>query len=307
MLSVMLQMALLIGAGVLWQWQAPSHIPALSHRRALTDLVLYILLPAMVLDVIWRAPFDTSSLKIALTAIARLGLGFSLMWLCLRWLRLTRPQQGALLLAATFPNCTYLGLPVVTELMGAWTQSVVLKFDLFACTPTVLTLGVVLAQRFGSGTYKVSLREILRELTRVPPLWALVIASSLNLAHIPQPEMLHHALAALAGGVVPLMLIALGMSLRWDAFRVQLIPKLFPVWMIVLAIAPFAAKLAGQALGLPAEILTVTTLLAAMPTMIFGIILCERYHLDVALYAAAVFTTTVLSVVTLSLWFCWGS
>ncbi len=52
MLMVMLQMALLIAVGVLWQRLAPAHITAIAHRRALTDLVFYILLPALVLNVI---------------------------------------------------------------------------------------------------------------------------------------------------------------------------------------------------------------------------------------------------------------
>jgi hypothetical protein len=37
--------------------------------------------------------------------------------------------------------------------------------------------------------------------------------------------------------------------------------------------------------------------------MIFGIVICERYGLDSALYAAAVFLTTLLSVITLTVWF----
>jgi malate permease and related proteins len=40
-----------------------------------------------------------------------------------------------------------------------------------------------------------------------------------------------------------------------------------------------------------------------MPTMIFGIVICERYQLDSGLYAAAIFLTTVLSIGTLTVWF----
>lgn len=35
----MLQMSVLIAIGIAWQRFAPAHIPALAHRRALTDLV----------------------------------------------------------------------------------------------------------------------------------------------------------------------------------------------------------------------------------------------------------------------------
>jgi len=297
---VILQMALLIAVGVLWQRLAPAHIPALAHRRALTDLVFFILLPALVLHVIWQAPFDASSIKISLTALSALAVAMFLMWLCLRFMHLSRPQQGALLLAATFPNATYLGLPVTGQVLGDWTQVVVLKFDLFACTPVLLTIGILIAHRFGDAQTKI---HPLQELVRVPPLWALAIASVLNITDTPQPELVAHALKTLSGGVVPLMLIALGMSIRWDTLQTRFMPLLLPVCMITLVIAPLVALGVGSGLGLETGTLTAVVLLAAMPTMIFGIVICERYQLDGALYAAAVFLTTLLSMVTLTLWF----
>ena len=84
MFNVMLQMALLIAVGIAWQRFAPTHMAALSHRRALTDLVFYILLPALVVDVLWRAPLDADTFSIQLTAISRLGIAAFLMWTCLQ-------------------------------------------------------------------------------------------------------------------------------------------------------------------------------------------------------------------------------
>ena len=65
MLTALIQMSLLIAFGSLWKSYAPSHISPLAHRRALTDLVFYILLPAMVLNIIWDAPLNQSSLFIS--------------------------------------------------------------------------------------------------------------------------------------------------------------------------------------------------------------------------------------------------
>lgn len=304
MFHVMLQMALLIAAGMLWQRLAPDHMPALAHRRALTDLVFYILLPALVLDILWQAPFDASTLSIALTALSRLTVAAACMWLTLQLLQrvmiISRAQQGALMLAATFPNATYMGLPVTSEVLGDWTHEIVLKFDLFACTPVLLTIGMLMAQTYGQSEQK---SHPLKELMRVPPLWVLLLATALNLSEVPQPVMIGHALHTLAGGVVPLMLIALGMSIRWDTFKLKLIPLLLPVCVIGLMLAPLAAKNAAIALGLQGNQLTACILLAAMPTMVFGIVICERYRLDGALYAAAVFISTLLSIASLPLWF----
>lgn len=296
----MLQMSALIAIGIVWQRIAPKHITVLSHRRALTDLVFYILLPALVLDVMWQAPLNLTSVKISLTALSSIAVSLGLMWLVLNFLKVSNAQKGALLIAGTFPNSTYLGLPVTAQALGDWSQAIVLKYDLFACTPTVLTIGVLIAHHYGNTTSDI---HPFRALLKVPPLWALLIAVLFNLANIPQPTAMHNALNILAGGVVPLMLISLGMSIRWDTFKLNYLPLLLPLCLVVLVIAPIVAYTTATALDVPADTLTVSVILAAMPTMIFGIVLCERFELDSGLYAAAVFLTTLLSIGTLTVWF----
>jgi len=296
----MLQMVALIAIGVGWQRIAPKHISIMSHRRALTDLVFYILLPALVLDVMWQAPLNLTSIKISLTALSSMAVSLLLMWGFVRYLTISKPQKGALLIAGTFPNSTYLGLPVTAQALGDWTQAIVLKYDLFACTPIVLTIGVLIAHHYGNAASDI---HPFRSLLTVPPLWALLIAVLLNIANISQPIEVHRSLDILAGGVVPLMLIALGMSIRWDTLKIKYLPLLLPLCLVVLVIAPIIAYLTATALNVPADTLTVSVILAAMPTMIFGIVLCERFELDSGLYAAAVFLTTLLSIGSLTVWF----
>ncbi len=300
MLNVMLQMAALIAIGTAWQRIAPKHTPVLSHRRALTDLVFYILLPALVLDVMWQAPLNLTSVKISLTALSSMAASIIIMWAFVSFLKVNRAQKGALLIAGTFPNSTYLGLPVTAQALGDWTQATVLKYDLFACTPTVLTIGVLIAHHFGNHQTEI---HPFRTLLKVPPLWALLIAIILNVSNIPQPAAVNHSLGILAGGVVPLMLIALGMSIQWASLKLKYLPLLLPVCLVALVIAPVVAYTTATALHIPTDTFTVAVILAAMPTMIFGIVLCERFQLDSGLYAAAVFLTTLLSIGSLTTWF----
>lgn len=302
MFAVLAQMSLLIACGTFWQMYAPKHIPSLAHRRALTDLVFYILLPALVLDVIWRAPLDSSSLQISLMAMSGLATGAILMWVMLRFFKASKKQTGALMLAATFPNSTYLGLPVLDQVLGSWSNSTVLQYDLFACTPILLTLGILLARHYGNDDVEV---HPVKELLKVPPLWAVTFAITLNLLNIEQPDIIHSGLSVLAGGVVPLMLIALGMSIRWQSLRLRFFPLLMPVVLISLFLVPASVYFISSAIGMAQHLSTVVTLVAAMPTMVFGIVICERYQLDSELYAAAVTLTTITSLLTLPLWFQW--
>lgn len=300
MFTVLAQMAALVACGVAWQRFAPTHISPMAHRRALTDLVFFILLPALVLNVIWQASLSLDSVKIALLAMSGLAAGALAMTLVLRFLHTTAPQKGALLLAATFPNVTYLGLPVLDQVIGSQTNAIVLQYDLFACTPLLMTVGMLLAAHFGQANPDAS---PLKALVKIPPLWAVIVAVNLNLLGVPQPATVSAALTLLSGGVVPLMLIALGMSIRWNTLHMRFLKLLLPVVIISLLLVPAVVWLMTTWLPLETQILQTVVLAGAMPTMVFGLVICDRFQLDSGLYAAAVTLTTVLCVFTLSLWF----
>ena len=42
---------------------------------------------------------------------------------------------------------------------------------------------------------------------------------------------------------------------------------------------------------------------AAMPCMVLGLVICDRFKLDTALYASVVTFTTALSMISLPVWF----
>jgi len=297
-------MVLLIACGTFWKFHAPAHISAQAHRRALTDIVFYLLLPALVLDIIWQAPLNSSSLHISFLATVGVITGLSAMWIVLRIVKASKKQTGALLLAAAFPNATYLGLPILDQVIGSHTRSIVLQYDLFACTPILLSFGMLLAQYYGGN--KTAIHPV-RELLKIPPLWAVTIAISLNLLGIQQPDIIHSMLSILAAGVVPLMLIVLGMSIRWRSLHLKFMPLLLPVLAISLLLVPYSVLTMSPMIGLEAGLTTTVVLVSAMPTMIFGIVICERYQLDSELYAAAITLTTVASLLSLPFWHQWVS
>jgi predicted permease len=300
MLIALLQMFLLIACGNVWQKMAPDHLSPIGHRRALTVLVFYLLLPAMVLDVIWRAPLNLSSLYISLLAACGVASGLLIIWLFLQRLNCQSRQKGALLLAAAFPNATYLGLPVLDQVIGPATRSTVLQYDLFACTPILLSFGMLIANHFGDN--KAELHPI-KSLSKVAPLWAVAIGVLLNISGLKQPDFLHGFLATLAGGVVPLMLIVLGMSIRWQSLHWRFVPLLLPVIITSLVLVPLVVLSLSHLIGLSTDLIEQVVIVAAMPTMVFGIVISERYHLDTELYAAAVTITTLSSLATLPIWF----
>lgn len=300
MIDVILQSGFLILCGVLWRRWQPLGLDADGLRRNLTGLVYVLLLPSLVLVVLWRTPLNLDAIRV--TAVAALSVlsGLGLAWLWYRRGDTAGPAVGALLLAAAFPNATYMGLPVLEASLGPWARTIAIQYDLFACTPLLLSLGVLIAARYGGVALD---GHPLLALLRVPPLWAALLAVAFNLAAVPLPQGVETTLDKLGGSVVPLMLFALGLGLRWSgAWRGQL-RLLLPVLALQLLITPLLMYPVARLIGLEGEVLVGVILEAAMPSMVLGIVLCDRYRLDSALYAMAVTLTTALSLITLPLVF----
>jgi predicted permease len=299
-LDVILQSAGLILFGVLWRRFTPLGLDADSVRRNLTGVVYVLLLPALVLGVLWRAPLGADALRIALVAASGVVAGLLLAWLWFRRTEVSRPSVGALLLAAAFPNATYLGLPVLEASFGPWARSIAIQYDLFACTPLLLTLGIYIAARFGGSEER---ENPAFALLKVPPLWAAIAGVGMSITGIPLPQGLGRFLEMLGAGVVPLMLFSIGLGLQWAGRWWARMPEALPVIAIRLVITPALAWWIAATTGLTGDVLAATVLEAAMPSMVLGIVLCDRYHLDTALYAIIVTLTTALSLITLPLWF----
>ncbi len=302
MYEVIGQTAILILCGVLWRLFSPQGLDADTLRNSLTTLVYVLLLPALVLVVLWRASLSLDALQVALLAMLGIGVGMGAAWL---WFRRKRPAGaalGALLLAAAFPNATYMGLPVLEASLGPWARAVAIQYDLFACTPLLLSLGVMLAQHYG-GEEKRNRAHPLHNLIRVPPLWAAILGVGLNLTGVPLPSLPAGVMDMLAAGVVPLMLFSLGLGLRWGSGWGQHFSLVLPVVFIQLLLTPLLVWGASGFTGLEGGLRTAVVLEAAMPSMVLGIVLCDRYRLDSSLYAMAVTLSTALSVLTLPLWF----
>lgn len=301
MLTVILQMAGLIVCGVAWRYLKPAGLSHEQTRTVLTMLVYYLLLPAMVLSVLWKADIGANSVLIVIAALAGLLTGLIFSIFSCRMCKSNSAQAGAILLAATFPNATYLGLPVLEATFGPWARSVAIQYDLFACTPFLFTVGILVAARYGdAGAVKTSM---ISRLAQIPALWAAIVAVVFNVTNIPLPEILDGFLSLLERGVVPLMLFSIGLSLRWSKDQWRLMPTVVPVILLRFLVIPLVVLWIATLIGLSGELRSAVVIEAAMPSMVLGIVLCDRFKLDVSLYATAVSVTTAMSIIVLPAWF----
>jgi malate permease and related proteins len=299
---VLTQMSLLMVCGAFWGVFTPNRLSAEQTRLVLTSVVYYFFLPAMVLDVLWQANIGWQSLQYSLLGCFSVLVSLVLSWLVVRLFRFDQSQTGAVLLAAAFPNVTYLGLPVLEQIFGTMARSVVIQMDLFAVAPLVYTLGIMLARHYGQAVADEKPKSGLAFLN-APPFWAAFIAVTLNLNHVVAPLWLAGFLQKCSAAVAPLMIFSLGMALSWRTVRWSNLPYIFPVVLIKLLLMPMTAMAVLGFMTLPPQNKITAVMDLGMPSMILGIVLCDRYKLDSALYAAAVTITTVLSLFSLPFWY----
>ncbi len=300
MLYVLLEMTALIAFGAIWAKFSPKWLDAEQLRFWLTKSVFYIFLPALVLKVLWSTTLTTDSLRLSATAVSGVFFALAVTHTIYRFIPIGRAALGAILLASIFPNVTYMGLPVLDALYGEWAQSVAIQYDLFGTLPLVFTLGIALASRYSS---QAESRFDVTEFLRIPAVWAAALALALQAMSISPIPSIIAILDWLATPVVPFMLFAVGLSLKLKSFSKHRLLILSPVMLVQFIIVPIFVWIFGSTIGLEGEWLQAVVLEAAMPAMVLGIVLCDRYQLDSRLFAAAVTLTTASTIAIIPLWF----
>lgn len=293
-------MTLIMACGAGWRMIKPAGLTAEQTRHVLTTVVYYLLLPAMVMEVLWSADIGLHSFQYTLLGVGSIAFAMLCLWLVGALFNFEHRRQGAMILAAAFPNVTYLGLPVLEQTFGSWARSVAIQIDLFATTPLLFTVGVIVARHYGEET--ADKPKPLWMFFNAPPFWAAAVAVLLNLNGVAAPVWLSGVLQKLSVGVVPLMLFSLGLALSWKAVTVRNIPYVIPVMIIKMALMPLFAIMLIGFLPIAGDYRAAAVLDLSMPSMLLGIVFCDRYRLDSSLYAMAVTVTTALSLVALPFW-----
>ncbi|MDF9392843.1 MULTISPECIES: AEC family transporter [Methylococcus] len=301
MTGVLAQMSVLILSGVVLRRLRPFGIDPERLRRTITGLVFNALLPALVLSALWGGGAHPQGWKISLFGVAIVLFGLAAT-LCLdRALHLDRRQLGAAMLGIAFSNVTFLGLPVLERLFGPeLARPIVIQIDLFSTAPLVFTLGVYIASRYGGAPANLS--AALRALIVNPPLWAAFAALLLGGHGIPRPAVLETPLETAASSVAPLMLLALGLGLRWNAWRKENTRLVALASGLKLIALPLFGLSLTHGLEISGDTRAALVLEAGMPSMLLGIVYCDRYRLDTGLYAMLATTTTVLALASLPAW-----
>ena len=269
-----------------------------NASEVLNKVVLYLCLPASVLTYVPRLHLEWSLLGLALTPWLLMLAVLALVALGSRLLRLDRQRQGVLLLCVALGNTSFIGYPMVRALLGESALPYAVVYDQFGTFVLLSTFGLYVLAAY-SGDVRPGARQMLERVLRFPPVWALVFALLLMPAQ--PPHWIGAALKSLSDAMLPLVMLAVGLSLQLKLPREEL-PALGYGLLLKLLVLPALALPLGGLFGLSGAALQVNVLESAMPTMITAAALAMMQGLAPRLAAALVAYGIVLSLITLPAW-----
>jgi predicted permease len=292
--------AVLIVAGTAVGVGAERRYPtaAIGLARRFLRVLLYVLVPIIIF-------FNLAKAHISLDNAVGLGLAWinmalvgTIVWfLASRVLRLSRPQTGAVMVAALVANTAYLGYPLTVALLGHDHLSTGVLYDVLVSGPVLMLgafgIGAAFGDKAGEGLGK----RAKAFLTRNPPLYAAILGFAAPSALA--PNFLVNASQVLAVAVLPIGFFAVGATLAEGAEHGELpFPPPFsrPVALAVgarLALAPaLLMLLAAPVIDLPSAY----RLMSAMPTGLNAMIVSHAYGLDNRTVAEAITWSTAIVV-----------
>lgn len=264
----------------------------------LNRVVLYVCLPAAVLIYVPRLHMDASLLGVAATPWVLAVATVALVTLASRVFGFRRDEHAVLLLCVALCNSSFVGYPMVRALLGEHALPYAVVYDQFGTFVLLSTFGLYVLARYGGDTPPTT-REILLRIVKFPPVWALLFA--LTLMPEQPPAWIGAALKNLADAMLPLVMLAVGLTIQLKLPRDEVKPLAVGLLLRLLVMPALALPL-SFAFGMSGEMLQANVLESAMPPMITAAALAISHQLAPRLAAAMVGYGILLSLVTLPMW-----
>ncbi len=274
-------------------------LPA-NASETLNLVVLYVCLPAAVLLYVPSLRMQWSLLGVALTPWILMGATWVLVTLAARAWRFRADEYAVLLLCVGLCNSSFIGYPMVRALLGEDAVQYAVVYDQFGTFLLLSTVGLYIVARY-SGDSAPSARQVALRIARFPPVWALL--AGLTVMPEQPPEWIASGLRRLSEAMLPLVMLAVGLSIRLRLPRDEVAP-LATGLVLKLLVMPALAVPISLAFGMPALMFKANVLESAMPTMISAAALAMAHGLAPRLSAALVGYGIVLSLLTLPAWAC---
>ncbi|MCJ7701444.1 MAG: AEC family transporter [Anaerolineales bacterium] len=262
--------------------------------RSLSRVIFYVFSPCLIFDLL------TNSQLSGVDMLRMIGFTGSVVicvagatFLLGKVMKLNRRMLAAVVLTTMSMNAGNFGLSLNLFAFG---EAGLAQASIFFVTTDLFTysLGVMIAS-LGTASLKQSLLKMLT----VPANYAVILALVFWVMAWHLPVALERTTSTLGGAAIPSMLILLGLQLQRNQRTHQVPAMILSNGMRLIGGAAFGLLL-GTIFGLQGVAFQAGVVEAATPTAVLATVLSTEFDIEPAFVTSVVFTTTLLSPLTLT-------
>lgn len=266
----------------------------------LNSLAYYVLLPAMIFLSIYRAEFrEIFNVKIIaglyLAALVVFGLSAAAAQF------LEKKKRGGFVLPSFRTNIAYIGFPIIMNAYGATALAEIGVITGFLAPVLIILSIIYLNMEYRKSGAKKG--NVLMFIIKDPLVIASVLGIMFSYFKLPLPKFMVNTVQMLSDMGSPLILLAVGAGLKISAIKKDRVSITAAV-VFKLAIQPLLAFLLFKyliVLDNPMHF-KVAVMTFAFPSALSTYIMVKQYKSDSEMTAAIIMATTLLSIVTMSVW-----
>ncbi|MCK4899334.1 MAG: AEC family transporter [Anaerolineales bacterium] len=262
--------------------------------HSISRIAFYIFSPSLIFRLLTTSQLNNNDVfsMVGFAAASMLVVGF-ITWVIGRILRIQRRLLVAVVLTAMFGNSGNYGLSLNLFAFG---EDALAYASLFFVTAAILTytLGVFIAS-LGSSSVKKSLQGLLK----VPVIYAVGLAFLFNAMNWTLPLAMDRTVNLLADAAIPVLIVLMGIQLRQTRWNGQAKALGLSNSMRLIG-GPILALGLSVVFGLTGAARQAGVTEAAVPTAIMMTVLATEYNIKPSFVTTAVFTSTLLSPLTMT-------
>jgi predicted permease len=289
---------------ILGGWAAARFRYVSEHvEKGLTEYVFSIAVPALIFNALTRP--DIQGELVPSFWVAYFG-GAAIVWIACAlvarfWLGQSRKHAAMLGFSTSQSNTVFVGVPLILHTFGD--AGALPLFMLLALhMPLMMGAATFVLEAQNGTSVSASVRSMARSLLKNPMFLALILGALVRFSGVPFSGIGRDIVAALGATASACALFALGTSIQ----RLGLAGQWHSIGLISagkLLIHPLAVwLLATRLFSMPPVFAGVAVLFAAMPVGINSYLLAMRYKANEQSIAAGVAVSTLVSVLTTTLW-----
>lgn len=265
-------------------------------KKILSNLLVTIIMPAMILNSYLSSDFNTEVLNNLLLAfgLSTAAILFAMAVSFLLTFKMKSPNKKVLWFAFSYSNAAYMGFPLIQGLFG---DEGMLYASAFATMFNVIVWSVGYAVMSGETKGK----QIAKSVSKSPVTYAVILGLVIYLCRIPIPTVIKQPINLVGAMTTPLSMIIIGVMIAGSKVKSILGNK--EVWLSVavrLVLIPAITFGLFYLFGIGGMVGSVILIQAACPTAATTSVLAIQFGHDESVGAGTVVLSTICSIVTLT-------